>query len=140
MNEQQIIQNTIAFVKETLTGAEGGHDWFHIERVFNNAKFIAKTEKADDFVIALGALLHDIADAKFHHGDETIGPKKATEFLVSQNVDRTIIEHVIKIIEHISYKNSLSTKKRLFVSKELEIVQDADRLDAIWCYWYRSSV
>ena len=131
MIQQQIINNTIAFIKKTLAGAEGGHDWFHIERVFNNAKLIAKQEKVDGFVVALGALLHDIADAKFYDGDETIAPKKATEFLLSQNVDSSIIEHVIKIIENISFKNSLSTDSVPFSSKELEVVQDADRLDAI---------
>ncbi len=131
MNESLLIEKTIAFVKETLHGAEGGHDWFHIHRVFLNAKLIAKNEHVNDFIVALGALLHDIADAKFYDGDETIGPKKAAEFLLSLNVDSTIIEHVIKIIEHISFKNSLSTGGEKFTSKELEVIQDADRLDAI---------
>ena len=132
MHKREIIEKTILFVKETLKGAEGGHDWFHTQRVFNNAKLIAKGEKVDDFVIALGALLHDIADAKFHDGDETIGPKKATEFLLSQDVDSTIIEHVVQIIKNISFKSSLaSNKKNKFSSKELDVIQDADRLDAI---------
>ena len=131
MNETQIIDNTIAFVKETLKGAEGGHDWFHIERVLNNAKLIAKGEKVDDFIVSLGALLHDIADAKFYDGDETVGPKKAAKFLLSQNVDSSVIEHVIKIIENISFKNSLSAEGNKFKSNELEVIQDADRLDAI---------
>jgi len=131
MNETQIIDNTIAFVKETLKDAEGGHDWFHIERVFNNAKLISKSEHADGFVVALGALLHDIADAKFYDGDETIGPKKAAKFLLSLNIDSSVIEHVINIIQHISFKNSLSAEGQKFTSKELSIVQDADRLDAI---------
>ncbi|MCF6348321.1 MAG: HD domain-containing protein [Flavobacteriaceae bacterium] len=129
MNEQQIINKTIAFVKEMLKGAEGGHDWFHIQRVFSNAKLIAKREKVDDFVVSLGALLHDIADSKFYDGDETIGPKEATEFLVSQNVDSVIIEHVVEIIKNISYKGG--NVKRTFSSIELDVVQDADRLDAI---------
>ena len=68
-NKDLIIENTIQFVKDTLKNAEGGHDWFHIERVLNNAKLIAKTEEANDFIIQLGALLHDIADSKFHNGD-----------------------------------------------------------------------
>jgi len=131
MNKNLIIENTIAFVKKTLEGAEGGHDWFHTQRVFLNAKLIAKGESVDDFIIALGSLLHDIADAKFHNGDETIGPKKAAEFLLSQNVDSSVIEHVIKIIENISFKNSLSTDGIKFSSKELAVIQDADRLDAI---------
>ncbi len=131
MNKDQLIKKTIEFVKETLAGAEGGHDWFHIERVYNNAKLIAKGEDANNLIVALGSLLHDIADAKFYDGDETIGPQKASEFLLSQNVDSQIIEHVVNIIKHISYKNSLDLKHKTFISNELNIVQDADRLDAI---------
>ncbi len=129
MNQKNIINNTINFVKETLQGAEGGHDWFHIHRVFQNAKLIAKGEDVNDFVIELGALLHDIADSKFHNGDETIGPKKATAFLVQQNVDSAIIEHVVQIIKNISFKGG--NVRPTFSSKELDVVQDADRLDAI---------
>lgn len=131
MNKEQLIKNTINFVKETLAGAEGGHDWFHIQRVFSNAKLIAKNEEVDELTVALGALLHDIADAKFYDGDETIGPKKAAEFLLKQDVDSAIIEHVVKIIENSSFKNSLSADENTFHSKELAVVQDADRLDAI---------
>ena len=129
MSNEQIISNTIAFVKDTLQNAEGGHDWFHIERVYNNSLFIAKTENVNELIIALGALLHDIADSKFHNGDDTIGPKTAREFLFKQNVDSTIIEHVIKIIESISFKGGNENQK--FKSLELDVVQDADRLDAI---------
>lgn len=128
---QNTIDNTISFVKKTLKNAEGGHDWFHIERVYKNAVLISKSENVDDFIVALGALLHDIADAKFHDGDETVGPKKANEFLESQNVEVSIIEHVVNIINHISYKNSLNTDGDKWTSPELEVVQDADRLDAI---------
>jgi len=73
MTTTTLIQETIAFVKQTLQGAEGGHDWFHIERVYNNTLCIAKSEEVDTLVVSLGALLHDIADAKFYNGDETIG-------------------------------------------------------------------
>ncbi len=131
MNKTQIINQTIQFVKETLQGAEGGHDWFHIERVWKNAKLIAKNENADLFIIELGALLHDIADAKFYDGNESIGPKKANEFLKSLEVDETVNQHIINIINHISYKNSLESNTEKFHSKELDIIQDADRLDAI---------
>ena len=130
MTNTQIIEETIAFVKEILKGAEGGHDWFHIQRVFKNTLLIAKDEKVDVLVVSLGALLHDIADAKFNGGDETVGPKMASEFLKSLEVDKKIVDHVVKIIENISYKSSLDSKK-LFTSKELQVVQDADRLDAI---------
>lgn len=125
----QIINNTILFVKNKLANAEGGHDWFHIERVFKNALLIAEEEECDLTVVKLAALLHDIADSKFHNGDETVGPKTARTFLESQNVSEDIISHVIAIIENISFKGGNFEKE--FHSKELEIVQDADRLDAI---------
>ncbi len=125
----QIINNTILFVKNQLAHAEGGHDWFHIERVYKNALLIAEEEKCDLTVVKLGALLHDIADSKFHGGDETVGPITARTFLESQNVSEDIILHVIAIIENISFKGGNFEKK--FNSKELEIVQDADRLDAL---------
>ena len=131
MKHSTIIDTTIAFVKEILKNAEGGHDWFHIERVFKNTLLIAKEENGDTLVVSLAALLHDIADSKFHHGDETIGPKKAKEFLVNQKVDAATIAHVVKIVQNISYKNSLEKTGEKFTSKELEVVQDADRLDAI---------
>ena len=124
-----IIDNTILFVKQQLENAEGGHDWFHIERVYKNALLIAEGVDCDLIVVKLGALLHDIADSKFHGGDETVGPKTARAFLESQNVSEDIILHVIAIIENISFKGGNFEKK--FNSKELEIVQDADRLDAI---------
>ena len=124
-----IIDNTILFVKQQLENAEGGHDWFHIERVYKNALLIAEGVDCDLIVVKLGALLHDIADSKFHGGDETVGPKTARAFLESQNVKEDIILHVIAIIENISFKGGNFEKK--FNSKELEIVQDADRLDAI---------
>ena len=130
MNKEQIILNTIDFVKETLEDAEGGHDWFHIERVYKNALLISENEKVDRFTVQLGALLHDIADAKFYNGDESIGPKKAREFLKKQYVDEDIIIHIENIILFISYKSSLDTSKK-FTSPELDVIQDADRLDAI---------
>ena len=129
MIQPQLIENTIAFVKKELANAEGGHDWFHIERVYKNSLLISKTEEVNALVVSLGALLHDIADSKFHHGDETIGPKKTREFLDTQNVSADIVEHVIKIIENISFKGG--NKEQRFFSKELAVVQDADRLDAI---------
>ena len=130
MNKKKIIQNTICFVKKTLERSEGGHDWFHINRVYKNALLIAKNEKVDLFVVQLGALLHDIADAKFYDGDESVGPKKARNFLESQQVEETVISHVENIILFISYKSSLD-HNRSFSSPELNVIQDADRLDAI---------
>lgn len=129
MTPQEQINKTKAFVKEQLANAEGGHDWFHIERVYNNALLISKNEVVDAFIVALGALLHDIADSKFHNGNETIGPKIAREFLFKLNVDSTAIEHVINIIKNISFKGGNEAQK--FHSPELSVIQDADRLDAI---------
>jgi uncharacterized protein len=130
MNKKKVIQNTICFVKKTLERSEGGHDWFHINRVYKNALLIAKNEKVDLFVVQLGALLHDIADAKFYDGDESIGPKKARDFLESQQVEETVISHIENIILFISYKSSFD-HNRSFSSPELNVIQDADRLDAI---------
>jgi uncharacterized protein len=124
-----LISNTKDFVQQQLKNAEGGHDWFHTERVYNNALLIAKGENCDLTIVQLGALLHDIADSKFHDGDETIGPAIAWEFLEQQNVDEETIIHVVNIIENISFKGGNHEKK--FSSIELDIVQDADRLDAL---------
>lgn len=126
---QQTIDLTVAFVQDRLKFAESGHDWWHIQRVWNNTKLILETEEADHLVCELTALLHDIADSKFHDGDETIGPRVAGEFLASIGVDQKIIEHVQNIILNMSFKASLG--EVAFHSKELEIAQDADRLDAI---------
>ncbi len=126
----KVISKTIDFVKEKLADAEGGHDWFHIQRVYNNARLIAKGEdNVDHLIIALGALLHDIADSKFHDGDETVGPKVASEFLEGLHVKKEVIDHVVNIIENISFKGGNVIQK--FTSPELDIIQDADRLDAI---------
>ena len=129
MNNSSTIAHTITFVKKELENAEGGHDWFHIERVYKNAILISKTEKVDSFIVSLGALLHDIADSKFYNGDEAIGPKKARDFLNREKVPEDVIAHVIKIIENISFKGG--NKKQQFFSNELAVVQDADRLDAL---------
>ncbi len=132
MTDTEIVEQTIAFVKETLLGAEGGHDWFHIQRVFKNTLYIAKDEKVDVLVVSLAALLHDIADAKFTNGNETIGPDMAKNFLGELKVKKKTIGHVIKIIKNMSFKHSLQKKRgRKFRSKELDVVQDADRLDAM---------
>jgi uncharacterized protein len=125
-----LVNKTILFVKEKLQNAEGGHDWFHTQRVFNNAKCIAEKEGNCNLeIVKLSALLHDIADSKFYNGDETVGPKIAKEFLEKEGASEDTIEHVIAIIENISFKGGNIDKT--FTSKELEIVQDADRLDAI---------
>jgi uncharacterized protein len=129
LSNKDIIKQTVEFVKESLKGAESGHDWWHIERVWNNAKLLIKSEEVDPFIVELAALLHDIADSKFHDGDEEIGPKKAGEYLKSIGVEDSQIVHIQQIIRNMSFKASLGTLN--FSSKEMEVVQDADRLDAI---------
>ena len=130
MNKEKIINDTIHFVKETLRNAESGHDWFHIERVYKNAKLIAQKETANLFIVELAALLHDIADSKFHDGNENIGADTARTFLETQNIDAKIKEHIVTIIANMSFSKNID-KKAKFNSIELQIVQDADRLDAI---------
>jgi len=129
MTHQPLIEATIVFVKQTLTNAEGGHDWWHVYRVWQLAKNIATAEKVDSTVVELGALLHDIADAKFHNGDESIGPRVALEFMQANNVDDLTCEHVVNIINNISFGGG--NHEQLFSSPELSVVQDADRLDAL---------
>lgn len=130
MDNTEIIEKTIEFVKSTLKDAEGGHDWFHTQRVFNNAMLIAKDEHNPNLlVVGLGALLHDIADSKFHNGDQTIGPNVAQRFLSSIAINKTVIDQVVQIIKHVSFKGG--NFEQTYHSLELAIVQDADRLDAI---------
>mgnify|MGYP002795046953 CR=1 FL=1 len=129
MSQAEIIENTQNFVKQTLRNAEGGHDWFHIQRVLKNAQHIAINENVDNFIVTLGALLHDIADSKFHNGNEKIGSEKARNFLKEQGVSEEVTEHVVRIIENISFKGGNEEQK--FRSPELDVIQDADRLDAL---------
>ena len=124
-----IIRNTIGFVQKTLADAEGGHDWFHIERVWKNAMLIAREENCDMELVQLAALLHDIADSKFHGGDEEIGPRTATNWLRSQNYPLDRIDRITSIIRAISYKGGSNVHEDHSI--EFHIVQDADRLDAI---------
>ncbi len=124
-----VIEQTTEFVKETLAGAEAGHDWWHIHRVLNNARLILKAEQADETVVELAVLLHDIADSKFNGGDDEVGPQKASEFLRSIKVEEPIILHVEQIIRNMSFRSGLGSVQ--FNSSEMNIVQDADRLDAM---------
>ena len=102
MDNQTIINRTVDFVKVTLAEAEGGHDWWHIYRVWKNAQHIGKEEgNVDMLVVELGALLHDIADSKFHDGDEEIGPKTARDFLNSLNLSEDVVSHVENIVRHV---------------------------------------
>ncbi len=124
------IEKTVDFVRQRLANAEAGHDWWHILRVWNNVKLLLHTEHADALTCELAALLHDIADSKFHDGDESLGPRIAGEFLGGIDVQASVIEHVQAIIAHLSFRSGLG-QGIPFHSRELEIVQDADRLDAM---------
>jgi len=124
-----IILKTIDFVKEKVKNYDAGHDWWHIERVWRNAQYINQFEHGDAFIIDLAALLHDIADAKFFNGDENVGPAIAKDYLNTNLIDFRVIEQVGRIIENMSFRKSLGLVD--FQSQELDIVQDADRLDAI---------
>lgn len=128
-DQAALIARTAAYVEATLANAEGGHDWWHIHRVWTNAQVIAQNEEADHLVVELAALLHDIADSKFHDGDEEIGPRTARTWLESQDLDPDTIHHVVQIIRHISFKGGHT--EGAFHSPELAVVQDADRLDAL---------
>ncbi len=129
MENQEIIDKTVEFVKETLADAEGGHDRWHIYRVWKTANHIAQTEHVDMLIVELWALLHDIADAKFYDGDDTVGPRKAKEFLESLKINQNIVDHVEKIVKNVSFKGG--NHQQEFKSDELDVVQDADRLDAL---------
>ncbi|NDK56326.1 HD domain-containing protein [Pontibacter fetidus] len=129
LTQEQIITQTAAYVQKMLTGEGSGHDWWHILRVWNNAKTIAATETAQLFIVELAALLHDIGDHKFHNGDETVGPRMAAAWLQSLKVPDETIETVCTIIKELSFKGAGTTSE--MSSIEGEIVQDADRLDAI---------
>lgn len=126
---EPLLNFTIDFVKNTLINAEGGHDWWHTCRVWKTAKIISESEKADTQVVELAALLHDIADAKFNNGDESLGARMAENFLQSHNFDTDKTAHIVKIIRNMSFKGGNGQSQ--FSSLEMQIVQDADRLDAI---------
>lgn len=128
MDKESIIKQTEEYIRKTLTGESSGHDWWHIYRVWKNAIHIGKEEDVDLFVVQLAALLHDIADWKFHSGDGS-GSKLAREWLEKMEVEESVISHVSDIIENISFKGSgVKSEMR---TKEGMVVQDADRLDAL---------
>jgi len=129
MNKQLIIEKTKGFVKEKLNGEGTGHDYFHIERVLHTSRYIANKEGGDLFVVSLAALLHDISDHKFNHGDSNIGGNIAKEWLIRCEVQEELINHVSLIVKTISFKGGTNTIKQ--ETLEGRIVQDADRIDAM---------
>lgn len=130
MTDSELIERTRAYVQEAMQGEGSGHDWWHVHRVEQMALHLAAQEKgADVLVVQLGALLHDIADWKFHDGDFEAGPRKTTEFLTAQGADPALIEKVAYIVRNVSFRGG--TNKHVMASLEGKIVQDADRLDAL---------
>jgi uncharacterized protein len=106
-----------------------GHDWWHVYRVWQMAQRLGALEGADDGVVQLAALLHDLGDHKFHGGDASVGPRMAREWLAQQRAPDDVIEHVAEIIRDLSFKGAgVETPMRTL---EGRVVQDADRLDAI---------
>lgn len=129
MNQKTVIHKTQIYVKKISEKEGSGHDWWHVYRVWKNALLLAQKEKINLFVVQLAALLHDIADWKFHGGDQTKGPRLARKWLEKLKVDESVIHHVCEIISDMSFKGAgVKTKMK---SIEGQIVQDADRLDAI---------
>lgn len=126
---KSILHKTRQYVEQKLRGESSGHDWWHVVRVVQNAQIITAKEGGDALIIELAALLHDMADWKFHSGDTTQALKVLAQFLEKQGADTATISQVIYIIEHISYKGG--TNKHKMRSLEGKIVQDADRLDAL---------
>lgn len=129
MDRQDVLNQTVKYVQDTLEGDASGHEWWHVYRVWQLAKTIGAKEQADMFVVELGALLHDIADWKFHDGDIEIGPRKTTDWLTKLGLEQSIVEQVAYIVRHISYRGGTNT--HVMETLEGKIVQDADRLDAL---------
>lgn len=129
MDRNAILAKTTEYVRAKLQGEGSGHDWWHIHRVVGNARMICSKENADMFIVELAALLHDIGDWKFHNGDETAGPRMAKEWLGQLGVENSIINQVCLIIEELSFKGAGTPTP--MSTLEGQIVQDADRLDAI---------
>ncbi|MCA9383383.1 HD domain-containing protein [Candidatus Dojkabacteria bacterium] len=129
MNQQAIISQTADMLKEKFSDESSGHDWWHIFRVWKNAITIGKKEGANLYVVELAALLHDIADYKFHDGDEKIGGEVSKQWMQEVGVDSETIEAVVDIVNNVSFKGGKNAKK--MQSIEGQAVQDADRLDAI---------
>lgn len=124
-----LVEAVASHVKAKFDGEGTGHDWWHIHRVWQNAKHIGAKENADMRIVELGALLHDIADWKFHDGDDMAGSREARRLLTEFKADAACIDHVCSIVENVSYKGAgVQTDMSTLEGK---VVQDADRLDAI---------
>jgi uncharacterized protein len=123
-----VIARTEDYVRDELSGDSSGHDWWHVDRVRKLALRLAREEGADELVVELAALLHDVADYKFS-GSPDAGPQAAREWLVGQGADVVTVEHVAEIVAKMSFKGARVPDAEL--SLEGRCVRDADRLDAI---------
>jgi uncharacterized protein len=124
---QLMIEKTEVFVKEKLKDESSGHDWYHIYRVKKLAENIAEQEGADHFICVMAALLHDIADEKIA-GTEEKGLQEVRLWLESIAVENQYLEQIISIISTMSFKGGNQSAMQTL---EGQVVQDADRLDAI---------
>lgn len=129
MDNEGIISRIEVDVKSRFDGEGTGHDWYHIDRVRCNALKIGGSENADLFLVELGALLHDIADHKFHGNDLNVGPAQSKELILKHGGNQDLAEQVSAIVSEISYKGA--GVETAVTSLEAAVVQDADRLDAI---------
>lgn len=124
-----LVDRVAQHIQARFAGEGSGHDWHHINRVRRLAKRIAAAEGADQNVAELAALVHDIADWKFHQGDEGIGPREAERLLRNEGAAPEVIEQVVDIVRTISFKGAgVVTPMKTLAGR---CVQDADRLDAI---------
>jgi uncharacterized protein len=129
MSKPQLIKQVEEFVKKSITQHDGGHDWYHLDRVRNMALHLQSAEnKGDRFIVEIAALLHDIDDNKFSKSEFPETEEKITSFLKSLDIEDGIINEVVFINKNISFSKGLKPKN---ISPEFMIVQDADRLDAI---------
>lgn len=129
MDQTAITDSIAAQMRAKFDREPTGHDWWHLHRVRQLANRVLESEGGDPFVVDLAALLHDVADWKFHDGDESVGPAKAREIMEALNVPAPVVFHVCDIVATISYKGAgVATPMKTLEGK---IVQDADRLDAL---------
>lgn len=129
MDKENIIEATRKYVIGALEKAEAGHDWWHVMRVYNTSMAMAQKMEVNETVVALASLLHDVGDSKFHDGDETVGPALIRTFLTSLPLAKDIFDEVMYIVENMSFKHSFGFKGEKTLA--FQVVQDADRLDAI---------
>jgi uncharacterized protein len=128
MSQKLLVKKTEDFVKKTMKG-DPGHDWSHVNRVRNLAVYIGKKEKANLLIVELAALLHDIADYKFHKGDDKVGGQLARQWLSKNKLEQNVIDHIVYIVDNVSFKGA--KVKYTMETLEGKVVQDADKLDAL---------